>query len=63
LEYRLDGTVATDDEPPVVLGQLPATFLQQMAKHLRPGRLLKFSIGGVRVQNMNEVMVRISDEV
>ncbi|GAX78844.1 hypothetical protein CEUSTIGMA_g6282.t1 [Chlamydomonas eustigma] len=45
LEYRMDGTVATDDDPPVVLGKLPASFLLQMAKHLRPGRLLKFSIG------------------
>ncbi len=47
LTYRMDGTVATEDEPPVVLGQLPASFLQQMAKHLRPGRLLKFTLGKV----------------
>jgi len=45
LEYRMDGTVATADDPPVVLGQLPSSFIQQMSQHLRPGRLLKFDIG------------------
>lgn len=48
LQYRMDGTVATEDDPPVVLGQLPAGFIEQMQSHLRPGRLLRFSIGDVR---------------
>ena len=47
LQYLLGGGVATEDEPPVVLGQLPASFVEQMARHLRPGRLLRFSLGDV----------------
>ena len=43
----MGGGVATEDEPPVVLGQLPATFVEQMARHLRPGKLLRFNIGDV----------------
>ena len=54
MQYLVDGSVATEDEPPVVLGQLPAAFVTQMAKHLRPGRLLRFSIGEVRVQDLME---------
>eukprot|EP00955_Chlamydomonas_euryale_P082025 363662-Chlamydomonas_euryale.AAC.25 len=41
----MDGTVATEDEPPVALGQMPAGFMQQHAKLLRPGRLLRFAVG------------------
>lgn len=50
LEYRMDRTVATCDNPPFVLGQLPAGFVQQMDGKLKPGRLLRFSIreGGIQ---------------
>jgi snurportin-1 len=46
LSYRGDGTVATADEPPVVLGRMPADWVAATgAKLLRPGRLLRFSVG------------------
>ena len=35
LEYRMDQTVATADNPPVVLGRMPAHFVQTMAAALR----------------------------
>lgn len=45
----MDRTVATEDEPPVVLGQLPAEFAQAMGPRLTPGALVRFSImEGVR---------------
>ncbi|GFR46702.1 hypothetical protein Agub_g8321 [Astrephomene gubernaculifera] len=49
LTYRADRTVATEDEPPVVLGRLPEAFVAAMGDKLRPGRLLRFSIrqGGI----------------
>ncbi len=30
LEYRMDRTVATADDPPVVLGRMPDAFVQQL---------------------------------
>jgi snurportin-1 len=46
LRYRADATVATADDPPVALGRLPPDFVARMgAKLLRPGRLLRFSVG------------------
>ena len=45
LEYRMDGTVATHDDPPAVLGRMPPSFVEQMGGRLRPGRLLRFRIG------------------
>ncbi|KAI7835612.1 hypothetical protein COHA_010489 [Chlorella ohadii] len=45
LEYRMDRTVATADDPPVVLGRMPDAFVQQLGDKLRPGKLLKFAIG------------------
>lgn len=30
LEYRMDRTVATQDDPPVVLGRMPDAFVQQL---------------------------------
>jgi snurportin-1 len=30
LEYRMDRTVATQDEPPAVLGRMPASFVAQL---------------------------------
>lgn len=35
LEYRMDRTVATADEPPVVLGTMPAAFVERMGAKLR----------------------------
>ena len=35
LEYRMDQTVATADNPPVVLGQMPHEFVQSMGVGLR----------------------------
>lgn len=35
LEYRMDQTVATADNPPVVLGQMPHEFVQSMGMGLR----------------------------
>ncbi len=45
LEYRMDGTVATADDPPAVLGRMPPAFIAQMGPRLRAGRLLRFRIG------------------
>ena len=45
LQLLMDGTVATSDEPPVVLGQLPASFLEKIATGIKAGRLLRFSLG------------------
>ncbi|EFJ43250.1 hypothetical protein VOLCADRAFT_42782, partial [Volvox carteri f. nagariensis] len=49
LSYRADRTVATEDDPPVVLGRLPEAFVAAMGDKLKPGRLLRFSIrqGGI----------------
>eukprot|EP00850_Spirogloea_muscicola_P012292 SM000079S22410 [mRNA] locus=s79:78003:79786:- [translate_table: standard] len=45
LELQPDGTVTTSDDPPVVLATMPKAFLEQNAKHLRSGTLLRFAIG------------------
>jgi len=53
LTYRADATVATADEPPVVLGRMPQDWVARMGpKLLRPGRLLRFSLqmGGLRFE-------------
>ncbi|GAQ80912.1 m3G-cap-specific nuclear import receptor [Klebsormidium nitens] len=50
LRLRADGTVASSDDPPVVLGSIPAAFLQQHAESLRPGTLLRFSVGDRGIQ-------------
>eukprot|EP00198_Chlamydomonas_reinhardtii_P012130 XP_001701467.1 predicted protein [Chlamydomonas reinhardtii] len=51
LAYRADRTVATEDDPPVVLGKLPEAFATTAGERLglKPGRLLRFSIkqGGI----------------
>ncbi|MEW5298940.1 MAG: hypothetical protein WDW36_002009 [Sanguina aurantia] len=49
LEYRMDQTVATSDDPPVVLGRMPDSFVAAAAGKLRVGKLLRFSIreGGI----------------
>ncbi|KAG2441934.1 hypothetical protein HXX76_003539 [Chlamydomonas incerta] len=51
LAYRADRTVATEDDPPVVLGRLPEAFVTSAGERLglKPGRLLRFSIkqGGI----------------
>ena len=44
LEYRMDHTVATQDDPPVVLGRIPPAAVQQV-QGLTPGALVRFSIG------------------
>jgi hypothetical protein len=45
LEYRMDGTVATHDDPPAPLGRMPPAFIAQLGPRLRAGRLLRFRIG------------------
>ena len=53
LAYRADATVATADEPPVTLGRMPPDWVAAMGpKLLRPGRLLRFSlgVGGLRFE-------------
>eukprot|EP00887_Chlorella_sp_A99_P000428 scaffold17.g428.t1 len=45
LEYRMDRTVATHDDAPVVLGRMPEAFVASAGGRLRPGRLLRFAIG------------------
>jgi snurportin-1 len=46
LRCRADLTVATDDDPPVPLGALPAEWAARIGpKLLRAGRLLRFSLG------------------
>ncbi|KAG2451618.1 hypothetical protein HYH02_003399 [Chlamydomonas schloesseri] len=51
LAYRADRTVATEDDPPVVLGRLPEAFVASAGERLqlKTGRLLRFSIkqGGI----------------
>ena len=50
LALAAGGAVATADEPPITLGQLPPAFLAgPAADKLKPGRLLRFSIreGGI----------------
>ncbi|KAI5080951.1 hypothetical protein GOP47_0004134 [Adiantum capillus-veneris] len=61
LEYQEDETVATCDDPKVVLGRMPQEFLRQNNQHLRPGLLLKFSIGdqGLSVVNGKPVTADI----
>ena len=44
LEYRMDCSVATCDNPPVVLGHMPASWVQAMGSRLRPGQMLRFSL-------------------
>jgi hypothetical protein len=58
LALQLDGGVATQDEPPVVLGRMPTQFLARQQQpggggggggggaRLGPGRLLRFTIRG-----------------
>lgn len=45
LEFRMDCTVATHDDSPVVLGRMPDSFVRQLGDKLRPGKLLKFVVG------------------
>ncbi|KAH7430545.1 hypothetical protein KP509_08G003400 [Ceratopteris richardii] len=45
LELQDDGTVATCDQPGVVLGSMPQDFLLKNKEHLQAGMLLKFTIG------------------
>lgn len=46
LQYQMDCTVATGDDPPVTLGTMPAAFAQlARSARLRPGRLLRFGLG------------------
>lgn len=40
----MDQTVATADDPPVVLGRMPDSFVAAVAGKLRVGKLLRFSI-------------------
>lgn len=40
----MDQTVATSDDPPVVLGRMPDSFVAAAAGKLRVGKLLRFSI-------------------
>ncbi|KAK9832305.1 hypothetical protein WJX74_005806 [Apatococcus lobatus] len=49
LEFRMDHTVATGDDPPQVVGKLPSSFVERLGPSLRPGSLLRFSIreGGI----------------
>ena len=41
----MDGTVATEDDPPAALGAMPEAFIRQLGERLRPGRLLRFALG------------------
>lgn len=45
LELRSDGSVVTCDDPPVIFGTLAPEFLEQNARHLKPGMLIRFAIG------------------
>ena len=53
LEFRMDRTVATTDDPPIVLGKLPEPFVAKMGKKLKVGAPLRFSIrdGGIQVRH------------
>ncbi|BBN06619.1 snurportin-1 [Marchantia polymorpha subsp. ruderalis] len=46
-----DGSLATSDDPPVVLGTMPRQFLEQHDQHLKPGTCLRFNVGdqGLRI--------------
>ncbi|GFH15530.1 snurportin-1, partial [Haematococcus lacustris] len=47
----MDCSVATSDDPPVVLGQMPVAWVEAMGpKVLRPGRLLKFVVQEILFQ-------------
>ncbi len=35
LEYRMDQTVATGDDPPQVVGRLPLAFVERLGPSLR----------------------------
>jgi snurportin-1 len=50
LQLLMDGTVATSDEPPVILGQLPASFLEKAPSGTKAGKLLRFSLGKGGIQ-------------
>ena len=50
LEYRMDRTVATADDPPVVLARMPADFVDRMGPRLKPGKLLRFAIEEAGIQ-------------
>ncbi len=50
LEYRMDCTLATGDEPPLVLAKLPTTFAEQHSSILRPGKLLRFAVEAEGIQ-------------
>ncbi|KAI5069245.1 hypothetical protein GOP47_0015546 [Adiantum capillus-veneris] len=61
LEFQEDGTVATSDDPKVILGSMPPEFLRQNNQHLRTGMLLKFAIGdhGLSIVNGKPVAADI----
>ena len=50
LQLQADNTVATADDPSIVMGTLPVSFVQQTKRHLRPGMLLRFAIGDAGMQ-------------
>ncbi|KAL2634022.1 hypothetical protein R1flu_005501 [Riccia fluitans] len=56
-----DGSVATSDDPPVVLGTMPRQFLEQNANHLKSGTCLRFNIGeqGLRIVDGRPVVADI----
>mmetsp|Transcript_37205 Transcript_37205/g.71346 ORF Transcript_37205/g.71346 Transcript_37205/m.71346 type:complete len:446 (+) Transcript_37205:164-1501(+) len=45
LRYTADGSLVTGDDPPVVMANLPASFVQMQADKLRPGLLIRCVIG------------------
>lgn len=46
LAYQQDGTLVTGDAPtPVPLGKMPSDIVQTFADKLRPGLLLRFTVG------------------
>eukprot|EP00899_Mesostigma_viride_P003454 jgi/Mesvir1/13109/Mv06088-RA.1 len=59
LQLLQDGTVGTSDEPPVVLGKMPESFLMQHMHHLRPGSLLRFAIMGKGLTTVNGVPANV----
>jgi len=40
----MDRTVATGDDPPLVLACMPGSFVERMGTGLRPGKLLRFFV-------------------
>lgn len=50
LEYRMDCTLATGDDPPLVLARLPPSFAQQQGERLKPGKLLRFIVEAAGIQ-------------